>query len=62
MAGTRDAQANMREGLSALRRAHIATTFIPLTGAWHGHMGEQPDVEMARALAFVDEALSAPQR
>ncbi len=61
MAGTRDSQANMREGLDALRRARVPTTFVPLTGAWHGHMGEEPEIEMGRALAFVDEALFARQ-
>jgi predicted esterase len=56
MAGTRDSQANMREGLVALQRARIPTTFIPMPDAWHGHMGSEPELTMARALDFVENA------
>ena len=57
MAGTRDAQSNMRAGLVALQRARIPTTFIPMPAAWHGHMGSEPEVTMARALDFAERPL-----
>jgi predicted esterase len=61
MAGTRDVQTNAREGLAVLSRAHVKATFIPLSGAWHGHMGSDPEREMGRALDFVEAQLgSAP--
>ena len=53
MAGTRDSQTNMREGLVALQRAKIPATFIPMPDAWHGHMGSDPEATMARALDFI---------
>lgn len=59
MAGTRDSQANMREGALALQRAHVAATFIPMPDAWHGHMGSEPEVTMGRALDFIEAAAAA---
>jgi pimeloyl-ACP methyl ester carboxylesterase len=54
MAGTRDAQANMQEGLRLLRGAGIPATFLSIPGARHGEMGTQPEATMGEAFAWLD--------
>jgi pimeloyl-ACP methyl ester carboxylesterase len=57
MAGTRDAQEKMRGAVSPLMRAGIPSEFIPLPGAAHGQMGEDPEKSMSEALDFVEEKI-----
>ncbi|MDB5218817.1 MAG: uncharacterized protein JWO86_6744 [Myxococcaceae bacterium] len=55
MAGTFDAQTNMRGAVGPLRHAGIAATFLELPGARHGQMGTGPEETMAEALDFALE-------
>ncbi len=55
MAGTLDAQEKMRAAVSPLGRAGIPSEYLPLPGARHGQMGEDPEKTMSEALDFVEE-------
>jgi predicted esterase len=58
MAGTLDAQANMRSAVGPLRRAGIPATFLELPGARHGQMGNAPEKTMEEALTYISDHLN----
>jgi pimeloyl-ACP methyl ester carboxylesterase len=63
MAGTRDAQTNMKEGLRLLRGARVPVTFESIPGARHGEMGTEPNVTMGRAFDWLEDVRrDAPAR
>lgn len=59
MAGSRDLQANMKEGTRLLKQAGVPSEFFVLPGATHGQMGDDPDGVMGAALEW---ALAQPSR
>jgi hypothetical protein len=60
MAGTRDAQKNMTDGLHLLKEAHVRATFMTLPKARHGEMGEEPEKTMDLAFAWLDDNAPPP--
>jgi pimeloyl-ACP methyl ester carboxylesterase len=58
MAGTREWQGNMRDGLKTLKAAGIRATFIELPDAAHGDMGPEADRVMGEALDFIEKNAS----
>jgi pimeloyl-ACP methyl ester carboxylesterase len=59
MAGSRDAQTNMKEGLRLLQKAHIPSTFQVIPGARHGEMGAEPEATMGAAFDWLEDVTRA---